>query len=586
MDILWSISTTIRNPERIPGFFKSLEKINGMEWNHETQKRFQSILIMDRVYSPTYNNLSDSQIKILEDVDYQMSYDQAREIFDSKKYTDPPMRGRTSFDPLEKMGLANIIDGKIQISEIGQMFLNDEIDFGDVIFKSFIKWQYPNPLMDGMVNYNIKPFINALRVIKRVNEICSIKGLKEKGISRIEFGIFVLSQKRYNEWESISNLILDFREKLEKLSDQSDKNSFINGYITEYLSSYQNPHKNVYEYSDNMIRCLRLTNLVYIRGNGYYIDLEPRRSVEINSLLSNDDGSCKQLSKLEWINYMGSYNSYQLPWNKLESLIEIRKKLLDEIFFLSKLVNEETSLNYEYIKDLNKLIEENELLRILRNKLQNKKKRLDFQRIENIDLTIEELTNIRNSTEKASVELERLATDSLNILNDATMIKPNYPVGDDNKPTFTAPSLKPDIECFYSSFNSICEVTMLTGRNQWYNEGQPVMRHLREFEVLHFSKPAYCLFIAPRLHQDTLNTFWNSVKYEYQGTKQRIIPLTVTQLIEILLKIKSLSINNHRIKSDHIRNLFDSCVDVKNIPSSADWKSNINFIIENWTRLE
>lgn len=34
-------------------------------------------------------------------------------------------------------------------------------------------------------------------------------------------------------------------------------------------------------------------------------------------------------------------------------------------------------------------------------------------------------------------------------------------MGDDNEPTFTAPANKPDIECFYQSFNSICEVTML-----------------------------------------------------------------------------------------------------------------------------
>lgn len=40
----------------------------------------------------------------------------------------------------------------------------------------------------------------------------------------------------------------------------------------------------------------------------------------------------------------------------------------------------------------------------------------------------------------------------LNALNDAILIKPNYPVGDDNEPTFTAPANKPDIECFLSIF--------------------------------------------------------------------------------------------------------------------------------------
>jgi hypothetical protein len=129
----------------------------------------------------------------------------------------------------------------------------------------------------------------------------------------------------------------------------------------------------------------------------------------------------------------------------------------------------------------------------------------------------------------------------LHALNDALKIQPNYPVGDDNEPTFTAPAGMPDIECFYNKFNAICEVTMLTSRDQWYNEGQPVMRHLRDFEKKNENKDSYCLFIAPALHRDTLNTFWFSVKYEYEGRAQKIIPLTIENfinLIKVLINLK------------------------------------------------
>ena len=70
-------------------------------------------------------------------------------------------------------------------------------------------------------------------------------------------------------------------------------------------------------------------------------------------------------------------------------------------------------------------------------------------------------------------------------------------------------------------------MTMLTSLDQLFNEGQPFMRHLRDFEKRH-KKQSYCLFIAPRLHQDTVNTFYNSVKYEYEGEKQKIIPMTIS----------------------------------------------------------
>ena len=63
---------------------------------------------------------------------------------------------------------------------------------------------------------------------------------------------------------------------------------------------------------------------------------------------------------------------------------------------------------------------------------------------------------------------------------------------------------------------------MLNGRDQWHNEGQPVMRHFRDFENASVLNDNYCLFIAPKLHRDTINTFWFSVKYEYEGTKYNI----------------------------------------------------------------
>ena len=80
----------------------------------------------------------------------------------------------------------------------------------------------------------------------------------------------------------------------------------------------------------------------------------------------------------------------------------------------------------------------------------------------------------------------------------------------------------------------------MKNRNQWFNEGQPVMRHLRDFEIENNDKPAYCLFIAPEIHRDTINTFWQSIKYEYEGEKQKIVPLTIKQFIRLLEILGSL----------------------------------------------
>jgi hypothetical protein len=51
------------------------------------------------------------------------------------------MRGRQSFNPIEKMGLALIVNDKIKISSFGKYFLQEDYDLGNVFFRSFLKWK-------------------------------------------------------------------------------------------------------------------------------------------------------------------------------------------------------------------------------------------------------------------------------------------------------------------------------------------------------------------------------------------------------------------------------------------------------------
>lgn len=172
---------------------------------------------------------------------------------------------------------------------------------------------------------------------------------------------------------------------------------------------------------------------------------------------------------------------------------------------------------------------------------------------------------------------------ALNALNDALNIKPNYPVGDDNEPTFTAPPNKPDIECFYGRFNSICEVTMLIDRSQWYSEGQPVMRHVRDFENRYADKEVFGVFIAPKMHRDTVNTFWTAVKYEYEGSRQRIIPLTIGQLIELLEILLQIKKRGKQFKHVVLRELYSKIIKLTdNVARSDLWIEKIPETIAEW----
>lgn len=575
MKQLWSCSTTMRNPERAFQFLSTIAEMEKREWTKEAQEELQSRLIKNRFYTPTKIDILPKDLQdAFNDLNHKLTLSEAKSIFYAQNYEDAPMRGRTSFDPIEKMGLVALMDNKIFVTDMGQRFLDGEIEIGDVMLSYLLKFQYPNPLMKGFKDYNTNPFVNTLRLIRYVNEKCREQKLKEKGISKLEFGIFALSIVDFSEVESISEKLLDFRKQYESLETDKEKNAYTEQYIADYLKDFNNPQKNIHEYTDNIIRCLRLTKYIYIRGGGYYIDLEPRRMYEINAILNDLTGEAKYYSVEGYQAFIGDYYGYTLPFEKVSELTKIAGDIQKEINELQKSLQKPVStIKFaDNIKDLKKQIQN---LRNERLELQNETLKFKYEDDSKISEAEEALKNITKLGMKPSIALEKWANVALNIIDDAKLIKPNSPLGDDNEPTFTAPSKVPDIECFYDSFSSICEVTMLTGRDQWYNEGQPVMRHLREFEDCHSETPSYCLFVAPRLHDDTINTFWIAVKYEYEGAKQRIIPITITELVEILEIFKTAKSKNIKIPHTKMMEFYNNCTDIGTVSNSTEWRSHI-----------
>ena len=296
-------------------------------------------------------------------------------------------------------------------------------------------------------------------------------------------------------------------------------------------------------------------------------------------------------SEEEYSAYIADIKKPELPWETEKELIKIAKIADEEIHQLIKeLKVQNIPVPAFSFRDPMQLNEE-ELkgyigeLRRYRRYLNETKIRFESQEITKLEEYIQALKEIYRS-ERKPVELEKLATLALNALNDALNIKPNYLVGDDNEPIFTAPRNKPDIECFYGLFNSVCEVTMLTDRSQWYQEGQPVMRHARDFEKHYADKNVFCLFIAPRIHRDTVNTFWNAVKYEYEGSKQRIIPLTIGQLIELLGILLQVKRKRQIFKHEDLLGLYAKIIELTNVVGQSDlWLEKIPEAINEWKEL-
>lgn len=172
MDTLWSMSTTVREAERIIGFLKTAIELDGEIWDKLNQERFQVLLIKNRQYlngpdnTQSFNKLSEEQIRILKDKSIDITYGQAREIFDAKEYNDPPMRGRQSMAPLIKLGLVYIVgdEKRVTVTDVGYKLSNGEIAFDNFMLDALLKFQYPNPYEKGFQDWNTKPFIKYFKV--------------------------------------------------------------------------------------------------------------------------------------------------------------------------------------------------------------------------------------------------------------------------------------------------------------------------------------------------------------------------------------------------------------------------------------
>jgi len=595
----WSITTTVRNPERIRDFLDVAEELEGQSWDLETQKKYQILLIKHRLYgygnAQFYKGLSRKQVNALDDLSRDMLFEEAKDIFDSKKYEDPAMRGRQSINPLIKLGLAVVKDGVLVLTGLGKLSLKEDYDLGEMFLRSFIKWQIPNPGSDDYKyddGYDIKPFIGTLHLIETVNKKVSEIGEEPKGISKKEFSLFAPSLVKFKKIEEYACEIVKLRKKLEGKEKARQKEIFEDygiKFAQKFLGTKKSGEVNVFlsnlrDYGDNAIRYFRLTRYVYIRGGGFYVDLEPRRKVEIKNLLHFDNGqSLKFSSKEKYLAYISDITEPKLPWETKEKYIEIVRDLLEEIDVYKKRLGVEPGIKIDYKKmddaDLKKLIEN---LRLSRRELQEKENHFSSQELTAVKKYMNVIENIYDESDRP-IALEKYVALSLHALNDALKIQPNYPVGDDNEPTFTAPAGKPDIECFYKSFNAICEVTMLTGRDQWYNEGQPVMRHLRDFENQNQGKETYCVFLAPSLHRDTLNTFWASIKYEYEGRKQKIVPLSLQNFLELLKTLTEMKAKGRFLKHGELVRLYNEILSsAYNSKDVNEWIPEIPDIISGW----
>jgi len=590
----WSISTTVRNPERLRDFLKVLKQLEGSDFKSENQIQYQVLLIKERLYRPT--KIPSSYRSLIDDFTKEINLDIARKIFDFQHYEDPPMRGRQSANPLNKLGFSIAKDtaGPIKITSLGNLFLSPESDVGYIFFKSLLKLQFPNPWSDDFTDkkgFNIRPFIAVLHLINKI-----------KKLNREEFAIFCPTLIHFRDIDKYSKYIL----KLRTLKSKSEKDRFIKKFLKEFYGTKGLTRiqvDNLFDYGDNAMRYFRLTRYFRVTKQPlgrWIIELEPARAKEIEQLLALYDGSAIEFKSVkEYIDYLSDIDKPELPWeldyekskDVALSLIDIVKK---DFAVLSDALKAKVAEVYESIlnTDLNTL--DSKGIATFINKLRNLRTEiLEIKRGSILRKNINQLKDIlsvlkdkKRFRELEPVEFEHMISQCLKIINDELEIKPNCVLDDEGNPIGFAPGNKADIEGYYDSFNSIFEATLDVSRHQVYRESVPVMRHLKDFEIANTGKPAFCVFVAPRVHNDTVNYFWYSVKYGFEGKKQSIVALDLAHFVEILEFFINIIEQGKDFTHRDLKMLFELITsNAIGKESSTSWFSDVSKIIKDWQQI-
>ena len=593
----WDFTTTIRNPDRFQDFAKVGEIFEGKKWisGDQIQIDFQIYLIKEKLYLKEETVSEDT-----------VSLKRAKEIAKGRwKY--PHMRGRNSFSPLKKLGICYLDKNKkIHLTNLGKELANDKIEPKDFFYNTLLKFQLPQHDKDSSYSkkkgYAIKPLIGTLQLIEKVNKLWEKKKKKAVGISKQEFDLFVPTLIDYKDIDVWAENLIKFRESLRNAIGKSKKDEIIDDWKRILASWSKNEWtksknqekvrtiKNRFdEYGDNIRRYFRITGWIHLRGNGYHIDLNPRRKVETDSLLSMKSSPETFKNHEEYAMYLSDQTKPHLPWKTKEKLVEQYAVLKQTILEITK---------SQKIKLIITPLEENKITACSMKELEKEigTIRLELQRVdmiaqennlslsENVCNVISDLTDL-NKEKKGALELEYQITRGLIALDDGE-ITPNYPLGDDGEPLNTAPGGVGDIECVYTKFTMLCEVTLLTDGKQWVREGQPVTKQYHEFAGRSPKLKTFCLFIAPKLHDNTIGQFW--FENNRNGKKQtKIIPITITQFIEILEVLKNIKIKNPKKTFSHekLLKMYQEIINsMTKFNDEMDWRKNIQTILDLWKK--
>ena len=110
-------------------------------------------------------------------------------------------------------------------------------------------------------------------------------------------------------------------------------------------------------------------------------------------------------------------------------------------------------------------------------------------------------------------------------------------------------------------------------------ESEPVRRHAVQYKLLYPDKDVYCLFVAPTVDNNVVETFRIGVWYNGEEEEfVNIIPMSLTDFITWFETLKF-----KRFRNIDFKNLLDRSLIFRNV-RAPQWKESITKEVYEWRK--
>jgi hypothetical protein len=546
------VTTSPRTPAKmIPEIELLHTHFAGQKWNTKTQRAFMELL-------------------------------REENFFNGKGANDPAFSARDRINRAPKALGFVILAPTIKLTPAGEELVNSKRK-DEIFLRQLLKFQVPSPFhkpTENSANFWIKPYLEFFRLIRHFGSLkfdeLMIFGLQLVDYRDFDTIIEKINQFRIAKTQNEGNY-KRFRANVfdkelreiykDKISSGDTRTRETNdASIAKFLSTKAS---NMRDYTDACFRYLRATGLVNISYLGKSISIIREKIQEVDYFLQHTDREpCFINNESQYITYLGN--------PLIPALLSDNRELLEK-----KIKAEFPQL------EISDSLTLQELKNIFADELENRKNKIiteqivaikDYRLFEDISTIFEQILD--NSLYDTPLMLEWNTWRAMTML-DGGKIKANLKFDDFGNPMSTAQGNMADIVCDYGDFGLTVEVTMQTGQRQYETEGEPVTRHLAKFKK-ETKKPAYCLFIAPKINDACKAHFYalHKMNIKYYGGTSTIVPLPLSVFIKMIQDSHNA---NYVPEPRHVKRFFERSNELANSTTNEiDWYNGITQKALNW----